>query len=183
MKKLISGLLAVTFILSAAGCAPNINTPSSQTQNTSSSPTPVPVYKAYTIYYPMPDSMTLLQETQELEVPETASNEEVVLNALLKGPKGEESILKFNDNAKIRSIKTISGLCTVDFTNNIFPVELVDKNLHQLQIQAIVHSLCALDTVQQVKININGNTAYHLDDSIDLSQPISPDASYLKNGE
>ena len=182
MKKLLSTCILFAIIFSLTGCAPKTNNSVSD-KNTATSPTPTPIYKAFTLYYPSSETKTLFKETQELKISDTQSNEEIVLNALFKGPKGDDSVLYFNDDAKIHSIKTISGLCTVDFTNNIFPVELVDKNDYILLIQAIVHSLCALNNVQEVKININGNTAYHIDASIDLSQPVLPDESYLKTTE
>ena len=86
-------------------------------------------------------------------------------------------------NAEITSVKTISGLCTINFSGDFLSAEDNDADSRAQKIQSIVHSLCELDTVNQVKINSEGKTDIKLDDEIDLSQPLSPDDSYLQINE
>jgi len=176
MKKLTPLFAAFILLLSLSACAPKVN--NTTTQNIGSPP-PTPLYKPFTLYYPSIEENRLVKETQELHVTGNETSEELVLAALKAGPKGEELKSPISRDATIRSIKTVSGLCTVDFSDDFLSPSEDETDRRPLLIQSIVHSLCQLDTVKEVKINVNGKTDTNLGPEVDLSKPLPPDETFL----
>lgn len=178
MKKPIIYVLICTLLLSLCACAPKTNS-TQKPSDPNISPTPTPVYEAYSLYFPSIEDNTLIKETQELQVNDSVNKEVRILSALKKGPKGDELVSPLSPNTEIISVKTISGLCTVNLSDDFMPANTSDDNVIMLSIQSIVHSLCQLDTVQQVKLNVGGKTDVKINDVIDLSQPFSPNEEIL----
>ena len=180
MKRFSIFTCSILIILTLTACAPKTNSKPNSNDSTTHINNNHYVYEPYTLYFPIAEEHYLVKETQELEVSDNVSEEMRILAALKKGPKGDKLKSPLSPNAEITSVKTISGLCTINFSRDFLSAENNDTDSRSQKIQSIVHSLCELDTVNQVKINIDGKTDMKLDDEIDLSQPMSPDASYLQ---
>ena len=180
MKRFRIFTCSILTIFALTACAPKTNSKPNSNDTTTHINSNHYVYEPYTLYFPASEAPYLVKETQELEVYDNVSEEMRILAALKKGPKGDDLKSPLSPNAEITSVKTISGLCTINFSRDFLSAEDNDADSRPQKIQSIVHSLCELDTINQVKINIDGKTDMKLDDEIDLSQPMSPDASYLQ---
>ena len=178
MKKLFQIFTFTALFVSLVGCAPKTNQkPSNSDENTSPSSHHA-VYESFSLYFPNIDKNQITKEDHEIRIQENASQEKLILDALKMGSKNNNLISPLAADAKFNSIKTVSGLCTIDCSDNFLNITSETNDNAELALSAIVQSLCELDTVQQVKFNINGNTAATIND-IDLSQPISPTTTNL----
>lgn len=184
MKRFCNVLLSATLLLGLAACAPktndrNNNVPSQSTQQPQQTQTPT--YEPLTLYFLSENRNHLVKETQETALTEGISKEEQVLLTLKKGAKGENLSSPLSDKVEILSVKTVSGLCTVDLSSEFSKQATGTDKQDELCIQSIVHSICQLDTVTQVKINISGDTKATFGNHISLSQPITPNVELLKS--
>ena len=177
MKKHRLILFALVLLTLFCACAPKINQTKPNNNYADTSPTATPVYEPYALFFPDSANAYLVKETQELQVTETVRPEMRILSALKRGPKGDDLISPIPKDCEILSVKTLSGLCTIDVSDTFSNTDTQEN--YPLLIQSIVHSLCQLETVNEVKINIGGKQDVTVGD-IDLSKPLSPDDSYLK---
>ena len=96
-----------------------------------------------------------------------------VLNALLgfEAANGYESPV--SDGVMVAELNASNGLCRVTF-NSAFALCDADPDLAQKAVQAVVCTLCALENIDRVQISILSAELTN----VDISQPISPDASW-----
>lgn len=172
-KHLIIVLLPCILVAFLTACAPKIN--SSAKPNDADNLTTHAVYESFNLYFPNVNESKLVKETHELRISNNVSNEKLILDTLKMGATNDELISPISESAVVHSIKTVSGLCTVDLSNNFLNTQTGNTAEANLMLHAIVQSLCELETIQEVKINIDGNTTAKINDSIDLSQPLIPD--------
>ena len=179
MKKYIHIMMSLVLLSSLTACAPKTSQKPSNTANEPTQTTPYAVYETFPLYFIGAEEPRLVKEEHELRIDENAAQEKLILDALKMGPKNDKLTAPMAQSAVIHSIKTVSGLCTVDLSENF--LNSADESIEtvNLMLHAIVQSLCELDTVQQVKFNIDGNTTAKINDNIDLSQPISPDPANI----
>ena len=174
MKKYIQIMISLIMTASLTACAPKINQNTSDESDKQFNSTPHAVYEIYTLYFADLEKSRLVKEEHELRIQEDVSKEKLILDTLKMGPKSNQLTAPLAESAVIHSIKTVSGLCTIDISDQF--LNTTDENIKatNLMLHAIVQSLCELETVQQVKINIDGNTTAKINNEIDLSQPIYP---------
>ena len=164
MKRSITILCTAVLLTALTGCSPKVNTSPETTYDPNQSP---PVYETLTLYFPSADGTQLVKETQVIEITNDEAPEEWILQQLLKGPKGQELSTPIASGTTVLSVSTEDGLCTIDFSEEFL-------NSHPLAVQAILHSLCQLDTIDAVKINVAGNTEAIFDDNLVLASPLLP---------
>jgi len=176
MTKLIKPGIHLILLCLLTGCAPNTNH-TSDNQIHNHEPTPYVIYERVALYFPNPEEAQLEKEQHELSIQENTSTEKLILDTMKMGPKNDHLTSPIAVDAKINSIKTVSGLCTIDFSEQFLNTDNGNTQTANLMLQSIVQSLCELNTIQQVKINIDGNTTAKINGEIDLSQPISPNTT------
>ena len=77
--------------------------------------------------------------------------------------------------------KIEEGLCTVNFSNEFNTA--VEGVMPDTSIYAVVNTLCELNGVTSVKINIAGDTQSYYLDTIDLSQSFQKREDLIETGE
>ena len=164
MKRSITMLCAAVLLTALTACSPRVNTTPETTYDPNQSP---PVYETLTLYFPSADGTQLVKETQVIEITSESSTEEQILLQLLKGPKGQELSKPIASGTTVLSVSTEDGLCTIDFSEEFL-------NSHPLAVQSVLHSLCELDTIDAVKINVAGNTEAIFDNDLVLASPLLP---------
>lgn len=98
------------------------------------------------------------------------------LNEVLRGQAQTPGVLKpFNPNTWVKSIVTVQGRTTVDFTAKIFRND-VSWSVRQLALQGLVNTLTELPGIKQVRFTVNG-TQYD-----DLYRYRTRDLSQVRDG-
>lgn len=179
MKKYIQFVVSLVLLLSLTACAPKTNHQSTNTNHEESESAPHAIYETFTLYFPDTENARLVKESHELRIYEDVTSEKIILDTLKMGPKDDQLVSPISGDALIRSLKTVSGLCTIDFTEGFLNLTDDNTEIANLMLYSIVQSLCELDTIQEVKFNIDGNTTAKINNQIDLSQPISPDPAKI----
>lgn len=95
-----------------------------------------------------------------------------VLEALLAGPKEEGLAPLLPAGLSVRSVWVDSGVCCADLSAQL--LELPEEERGQA-VDAIVATLCSLDTVEQVQLLVEGESPGQFGGR-DLSQPVRPSA-------
>ena len=96
------------------------------------------------------------------------------MDALLRGPVGDQYIGTLSSGAQVRSIHISEGVCSVDF-NQAF-LTPVDGVSFEQTVYSVVNTLCELTKVSSVQITVEGAAPENVPENIDLSAPLSPRA-------
>ena len=107
----------------------------------------------------------------------SAKPEEMLLDALIRGPSESSGGAVLSKNTQIRSIYTKDGICTVDF-NQAFLEKTAEQNF-KLNVYSVVNTLCSLEQIDRVYINVDGASVENAPDGIDLSRELTPDMSLV----
>lgn len=118
-----------------------------------------PVATLLNLYFPDDQALYLHNEQRVVGVTEDEQLEMVILEQLFKGPKNEGLSPSLEGENLINSVSTDEkGLCTVDFKGDFVLLNTGGTARESFVIGSIVNSLCSLENVNSVKINIDGNT-------------------------
>lgn len=156
MKKYV---LALAFVLLLSGCfekkMPNIpenENAVSMNENDSIE------YVETTLYFPDDEAMYLHGESRQLmkSLDEVEKATEI-LKLLFEGPVSEELYPSLRGECCVNFVTVSDGLCTVDFSRDFVINNTGGSAQESFAIGSIVNSLCELDSVNSVKINIDGN--------------------------
>lgn len=110
------------------------------------------------LYFPDNEALYLHAEEREVELSADDSREMAVLNELFYGPESDELSSSLSGEDLVNSVYTDeSGLCTVDFKQDFVTLNTGGTARETFVIGSVVHSLCELDGIERVKINIDGN--------------------------
>ncbi|MBR2021019.1 MAG: GerMN domain-containing protein [Clostridia bacterium] len=109
------------------------------------------------LYFPDNDALYLHAEERSLEVEKGESLAPLVLQELFKGPESEDLSPSLDGENLVLSVSVSEGLCTVDFASDFALLNSGGTTKEAFAIGSIVNSLCELDGIQKVKINIDGN--------------------------
>lgn len=84
--------------------------------------------------------------------------EELVLDELFDGPENENLINAVLGDVEVISVNTKDGICVVDLSEEFLRFNTGGSTKEMLAIYSVVNSLCELENIDQVKINIEGKT-------------------------
>ncbi len=133
-----------------------------------------------TLYFPDSEAMYLHPETRTVTVTENTPLEQVVLDELFKGPSNEKLAPSLDGENLVISVSTDEeGLCVVDFTGDFVVLNSGGTTREAFAIGSIVNSLCELENVNSVKINIEGKTDAEFGHSL-LDAEILPQPDLVK---
>lgn len=128
---------------------------------------------ALTLYFPDHDVLYLYPEIREVEINKGEHLAPVVLEELFKGPLSENLSPSLDGEDLVLSVVVSEGLCTVDFDDDFTLLNTGGTARETFAIGSIVNSLCELDGIEQVKINIGGNTNAEFGGHFSLEAPFS----------
>ena len=126
-----------------------------------------------TLYFPDNDVLYLHPETREVEINKGEHLAPVVLEELFKGPVSENLSPSLDGEDLVLSVSVGEGVCTVDFHDDFTLLNSGGTARETFAIGSIVNSLCELDGIEQVKINIGGNTNAEFGGHFTLEAPFS----------
>lgn len=113
--------------------------------------------RTLSLYFVDSAAQYLRQEERNIGTDDEAI-EWAIIYELIKGPETQGLKKAINGNVGILSIETKKGVCTVDLTKEFVDANTGGSTKETFAIYSLVNSLCALDSVDKVKINIEGNT-------------------------
>ena len=132
-----------------------------------------PVKVSLTLYFPDNDALYLYPEIRELEVQDKELLAQTVLEELFKGPTLENLSPSLDGENLVLSVSVSEGICTVDFDDDFILLNSGGTTRENFAIGSIVNSLCELEDVEQVKINIGGNTSSAFGGHFTLEAPFA----------
>lgn len=110
-----------------------------------------------TLYFPDNDALYLHPEIREVELEKEQQLCFVVLEELFKGPTDENLSPSLDGEDLVNSVTVNDGICTIDFASDFALLNSGGTTREAFAIGSIVNSLCELDGIEEVKINIDGN--------------------------
>ncbi len=132
-------------------------------------------YTNATVYF-LDSANQLAAETVQVDVTEV---EKGVVEALVNGPMNMDLKKSVKGEFKVLSVKNDAGLCTVDLSKEFGAENSNDVTREAYAVYAIVNSLCKLPDIREVKINVEGDEAYHLG-HVTLENTFTPDWNMVR---
>ncbi len=123
----------------------------------------------------------LKKETRKIHYSTSSEKTQVVLKEIIAGTKKKDLLSVISPDTQVLSSRIEDGLCTVNFSAE-FNTQ-TEGVLPDTSIYAVVNTLCELNGVTAVKINIAGDTHSYYLDTIDLSQPLEKREDLIKTEE
>ena len=123
----------------------------------------------------------LEEERREIHYSTSSEKIQVVLKQLIAGTKKNDLISVISPDTRVLSSRIEDGLCTVNFSEEFNTA--VEGVLPDVSIYAVVNTLCELNGVTAVKINIAGDTQSYYLNTIDLSGPLEKREDMVKTEE
>ena len=111
-----------------------------------------------TLYFPDNEALYLYKELREVELPKDSVLAEIVLEELFKGPVSDNLSPSLDGENVVNSVIVSDGVCTVDFKKDFALLNSGGSTRESFAVGSIVNSLCELEDVDEVKINIDGDT-------------------------
>ena len=146
MKKL-SYLFVVLMLFISSGCVNSV------TKNIPSKNEKIEL----TLYFHDKDGLFLHKEKRITERGR-GKIELLILDELFDGPENEKELTNsVLGDVEILSVKTENGKCTLDLSEEFLKYNTGGSAKETFAIYSIVNSLCELENIDQVKINIEGN--------------------------
>lgn len=176
MKKALCILIGITFIfaLTACGCV-NEESPVLPTDATKALQK-----KTVNIYFPDENVMYVEAEERVIEGADDIDFAAAIIAEILKGPVSEKLNPAVRGDVKVLSIAIDEkGLCTVDLSKEFETYNTGGSAMESMAIYSIVNSLCELDSVDKVKLNIEGNEEAEYGGHFYMGDPFEPDESLI----
>lgn len=169
MKKITVILALMLLCASFAGCKnekepsiDNTKTPDVSQQQGEALPVEQkkePVATLLNLYFPDDQALYLHKEQRVVGIVEGESVERAILEQLFVGPKTNGLSPSLDGEDLINSVSVDeNGLCTVDFKSDFVLLNTGGTARESYVIGSIVNSLCELEHINSVKINIDGKT-------------------------
>ncbi len=106
------------------------------------------------LYFATPDGESLKEYHKSVEISNNTSLAEIVVGALIEGPKQEGYQATVSEETTIRNISVKDSICYVDFSDEFYNTDNPMKN--DIIVYSIVNSLVELPTVSKVQFLRNG---------------------------
>lgn len=183
-KHIFAFVLAAVFALSLISCGNNGNTTSSSQKKTetsskndaASNKDTKETKRAVTLYFSDENVMYLCPETRTIKT-DDENLCKTVAEEVIKGPKSRDLIKTVSGDVKVLSAKTADKICTIDLSEEFSTYNVGGSAKETMAIYSIVSSLCALDGIDSVKINIDGNPNPDFGGHFSLDAPLTPEES------
>lgn len=130
------------------------------------------------LYFPKVSGQTLCAEYQTISIDEDNSAERCILDALLKGPEGDNLRIAFPEGIIVLSVYTQDGVCTVSLSSLSPDAVIPAAEDAELAVYSIVNSLTTLSSVKSVQILLDGKQVQTLW-GFDISNPLTKNESII----
>ncbi len=171
MKRILMLLLCTALVLCLCCCKKDedINTPGDdeinqeeQNENNEQAlPEVMDVTYNVTLYFPDNDALYLHPEDRKIVIKSNESIEMKIIEELISGPKAENRWAAVEGENLVNSAVTDEkGLCTIDLKKDFEILNSGGTTREAFVFGSIVNSLCSLESVECVKFNVDGDTAY-----------------------
>ncbi len=162
MKKVTAVILCLIFACISVGCACD----KSEGE------------KFETKVYFVSENLELASEMREVYVDE---KEKYIAQEVINGPNDPTLTKPIDGDVKVLSAQTDeNGVCTIDLSKE-FAEENTGGTLREsLAIYALVNSLCEIDYIKEVKINIEGNEEFEFGGHFDFSDTFEYDWNMIR---
>ncbi len=184
MKKALYIILSMLIALGAftscsSGKTDTKNTEPKKTE-TKTTEGDAPKSKEITLYFPDDAALYLHPEKRTIEPKDGTKVEESIVSELIAGPENEELKPSISGDVMVLSAETQDGICTVDLSAEFAQSNVGGSAKECMAVYSIVNSLCELDNIDTVKINIDGNESPSFGGHFDLSEPLPPDMELIQ---
>ncbi|MCI8484268.1 MAG: GerMN domain-containing protein [Lachnospiraceae bacterium] len=130
-----------------------------------------------TLYFSNKEGTGLIPEVQEVHYSSNISLEKLVMEQLLKGPKGKGARSAIPDGTKLVSVSVLDGVGFVNlnegFLNQNYEIA------EPVVIYSIVNSLAELPNINKVQISVNGDSNLVYREKLDLNTMYERNLDYL----
>ena len=96
------------------------------------------------------------------------------LNELIAGPHDESLLPTLPAGTILEGINIADGLCTVDFSSELVADLSQDTDQQLLALYSVVNTLCQFETVEQVRILVDGQALPTSIGGVDASAALAP---------
>ncbi len=169
MKKLISVILSIAVIGILGACAINSGVEETNSQQ-------------ITLYFPDNEALYLHPEIRSVETGDKEI-EKVIIEELVNGPKSGGLTAALVGGFEVLSVKNENGICTIDLSEEFSLKNTGGSAQETFAVFSIVNSLCELDGVDNVKINIEGNENAEFGGHFMLDLPFEADMDIVGTKE
>lgn len=148
--------------------------PGPETAEKSTTPAPAEPAAAarrVTLYFAGADGKLV---PEEREIPAQEGLARATVNELIAGPQTAGLSPTLPASALVEGMTVRDGLCTVDFSSELTERLPADAASQKLAVYSIVNTLSQFDTVEQVRILVDGEPLSGSVDGIDLSAALAP---------
>lgn len=174
MKKIMCVLISVilAFLVSACGCVNNAPVAPTDAAKVTK--------KTVNIYFPDENVMYFKAEERVIEGADDIDYAEAIIKEILKGPVSEKLNPAIRGDVKVLSIAIDeNGLCTLDLSKEFETYNTGGSAMESMAIYSVVNSLCELDSIEKVKINIDGEENAEYGGHFLLDEPFEPDKNLI----
>lgn len=116
-----------------------------------------PISYRLTLFYPNDDSSALLSQTRNVEISTSLRVEDYIMQELMQ-PSDDSMPMVVPEEAELLSLSTDYGICHVDFSAEFAEVLGRTPRRARAVIYSIVNSLCGSESVQRVRISVEGES-------------------------
>lgn len=111
------------------------------------------------LYFPDNKYESLVLEKRAVDVQQTLSLEKAIVSELIKGPTKKGLTASIPEGTMLLGIETKDGVCYVNFSSEFCTKALSGSYGTTFTLYSVVNSLCSLENVSSVQIQVNGETA------------------------
>ena len=123
-------------------------------------------WRTITLYYANKTGDKLVKDDVSVAYSKNTSLEKIIVEKLISGPANSDKYATLPADMRLLNISVNNNICYVNLSSEFF-TEMVNVSA-MLPVYSIVNSLCELETVDGVKILINGNSTKAFRESINL---------------
>ncbi len=184
MKKVLVLVLSLLLIVSATACNSlgdnTVTTPPPKTGETAKNPKDDKIIsRDVKFYFPDEAVMYLVPVEMNVNALESIFIESIV-QTIIKGPVREDLNPAVSGDVDILSVTFKDGLCTIDLSSEFKTHNTGGSTKETMAIYSIVNTLCSLEEINRVKINIEGNENPDFGGHYSLDEPFEADMTLVK---
>lgn len=183
MKKFLLLILSLAIIFTGSACSkPSENGGEVQQNKPTTTAPPEPekiISQEVTFYFPDDAVMYLVPDVMTVDAYESEFLEGIV-QTIIKGPSGEDLKPSITGDVEVLSVTVDDGICTVDLSSEFAEYNTGGTTRETMAIYSIVNTLCGLDNIDKVKINIEGDENADFGGHFSLNEPFEPDLSMIQ---